>query len=220
MTSWTMPGTARWYGLDASRAWKKTSGFWAVPRTTGASGLRPRAPEGQDIVVADQCPDVGLVEDGDLVDLVRGPEAVEEMKERDPGPQRRRMGDQREVVRLLDRARSEHRPAGRSRVHHVAVVAEDRQGVRGDRPGGDVDDRRRQLAGDLEHVRDHQEQALRRRERRGQRSLLEGAVERTCGARLGLHLDDIGDLAPKVRAVPRRTSRRNARPSARPGVIG
>ena len=43
MTSWTIPGTARWKGFDASRAWKKTSGFCAVPRTTGASGVIPRA---------------------------------------------------------------------------------------------------------------------------------------------------------------------------------
>ena len=43
MTSWTIPGTARWNGLDASRAWKKTSGFCAVPRTTGASEVMPRA---------------------------------------------------------------------------------------------------------------------------------------------------------------------------------
>ena len=42
MTSWTIPGTASWYGLHASRAWKNTSGFCAVPRTTGASELSPR----------------------------------------------------------------------------------------------------------------------------------------------------------------------------------
>ncbi len=41
-TSWTMPGTASWKGLQASRAWKNTSGFWAVPRTTGVSDVRPR----------------------------------------------------------------------------------------------------------------------------------------------------------------------------------
>ncbi len=37
-----MPGTASWKGLQASRAWKKTSGFWAVPRMTGVSEVRPR----------------------------------------------------------------------------------------------------------------------------------------------------------------------------------
>ena len=39
----TTPGTARWNGLAASRAWKNTSGFWAVPRTVGRSGDMPRS---------------------------------------------------------------------------------------------------------------------------------------------------------------------------------
>ena len=43
------------------------------------------------------------------------------------------VGHEREVVGLLHRAGGEHRPARRAGVHHVAVVAEDRQGVRGDR---------------------------------------------------------------------------------------
>ena len=70
-------------------------------------------------------------------------------------------------------------------------------------PGGDVDDRRRQLAGDLEHVGDHQEQALRRGERRRQGALLERAVQGAGRARLRLHLDDVGDLAPQVRPAGR-----------------
>ena len=132
--------------MDASRAWKKTSGFWAVPRTTGASGRQAAGPEREDVVVADQRPDVVLVEDGDLVDLVRRPEAIEEVQERDPRPQRGGVRDEREVVRLLDRAGGEHRPARRPRVHHVAVVAEDRERVGRDRPGRDMDDGGRQLA--------------------------------------------------------------------------
>ena len=121
--------------MEASRAWKKTSGFWAVPRTTGASGVMARAAEREHVLVADQRPDVVVLEERDLVDLVRGAEAVEEVEERDPGPERRGVGHEGEVVRLLDRARGEHRPAGRARVHHVAVVAEDRQGVGRDRSG-------------------------------------------------------------------------------------
>ena len=123
---------------------------------------------GQHGVVVDQRPQVVVVEQGDLVDLVRRAEPVEEVQERHPGPQRGGVGDGGEVVRLLHAAGGEHRPAGGAGVHHVAVVAEDRQGVRGDRAGGDVDRARRQLAGDLEHVRHHQQQALRRGERRGQ----------------------------------------------------
>ena len=75
------------------------------------------------------------------------------------------------------------------------------------RARGDVEDRRRQLAGDLEHVREHQQQALRRGERRRQRAGLERAVDRAGGASLALHLDHLGHRAPDVRA-----------PAAAPGV--
>jgi hypothetical protein len=46
---------------------------------------------------------------------------------------------------------------------------------------------RRELAGDLVHVRDHQEQALRRSERRGLRACLQRAVQRAGSATFGLH---------------------------------
>ena len=80
--------------------------------------------------------------------------------------QRGRMRDEREVLRFLDGVRREHRPARAAAGHHVAVIAEDRQGMRGDRAGRNVKDRRRQFAGDLEHLGDHQQQALRGGERR------------------------------------------------------
>ena len=73
-----------------------------------------------------------------------------------------------------------------------------------ERAGRHVDDRRCQLAGDLEHVRDHQEESLGRRERRRQRAHLEGAVYRTGRAAFGLHLDDVRYLAPQVRPTRRR----------------
>ena len=155
--------------------------------------------EGQHVVVADERTDDVLIDEGDLVDLVRGAEPVEEVEERDPRPERGRVRDEREVVGLLDGAGGEHRPAGGPRMHDVAVVAVDREGVRGERPGRDVDDRGRQLARDLEHVRDHEEQALGGREGRAQRALLQRTVERAGRAALGLHLDDIGNLAPQVR---------------------
>ena len=117
--------------------------------------------------------------------------------------QRRRVGDEREILRLLHRRRAEEREAGRPRRHHVGVVAEDRERMRRDRPGGDVDHRGRQLAGDLEHVREHQEQPLRGRERRCERPCLERAVHRPGGASLALHLDHLGDGAPDV-GDPRR----------------
>jgi hypothetical protein len=170
----------------------------------GRFGCHPPGPEGDDVVVADQRGDVVVGQRRDLVDLVRGAEPVEEVQERHPRPQGGDVGHEREVLRLLHRSRRQHRPPGRPRVHDVAVVPEDRQGMGRDGARRDVDDGRGQLAGDLEHVRDHQQQALRGRERRRQGALLQRAVQRACGAGLGLHLHNIGNDAPEVRAACRR----------------
>ena len=101
-----------------------------------------------------------VADDPDLVDLVRGAEPVEEVHERHPRLQRGGVGDQGEVLRLLHGRRAEHRPTGHPGAHHVGVVTEDRQRMRGQCAGGDVDHARRELAGDLVHVGEHQEQAL------------------------------------------------------------
>ena len=77
---------------------------------------------------------------------------------------RGRLRDQSEVHDFLNRVREEHAPAGRARGHYVAVITEDRQPVRRDRARGDVKDRAGLLAGNLEHVGNHQQQALARRE--------------------------------------------------------
>ena len=115
-------------------------------------GSQAACPEGQDILVADQCADVVHSYDGDLVDLVRRPEAVEEVQERDSRAQRGGVSDECKIVRFLHRASREHRPARRPRVHDVAVVPEDGESVRRDRARSDVDHGRRELTRDLEHV--------------------------------------------------------------------
>ena len=166
-------------------------------------GERARAMRGDEIVV-DERAQVVVAQRLDHVHLVRGAEAVEEVEERDARAERRGRRDRGEVVRLLHVGGAEQREAGAARGHDVAVVAEDRERVRRDRARGDVHDERRQLAGDLEHVREHQEQALRRRERRRQRARLERAVHGACRAGLRLHLDDPRDVAPEVRLALRR----------------
>ena len=154
-----------------------------------------------DEVGGDKRQQVVVGEQLDRVQLVRGAEAVEEMDEGDPGAERRGLGHHRQVVGLLHGCRGEQRESGLADRHHVGVIAEDRQRLRGQGARRDVEDARGQLAGDLVHVGDHQEQPLRGREGGGQRSTLERPVERPGGTALTLHLHHRGHASPDVLAA-------------------
>ena len=82
--------------------------------------------------------------------------------------------------------------------HHVLVVAEDGERLGGDGAGGHVEDGAGQFAGDLVHIGDHQQQALRGGEGGGQGAGLQRAVHSSRRAAFGLHLDHSGDGAPEV----------------------
>ena len=132
----------------------------------------------------DQRAQVVVAELLDLRDLVRRAEAVEEVQEGDARLERRGVRDRGHVVRFLHRVRAQQREAGLAAGHHVGVVAEDRQRVRGERPRRHVHREGRQLARDLVHVGDHQQQALRGREGRRERARLQRAVDGAGRARL------------------------------------
>ena len=117
-----------------------------------------------------------------------GAEAVEEVQEGDAaldGGQVRHGG---EVHDLLDVALAEHGKAGLAAGHDVLMVAEDAEGVAREGTRGDVEDTGQQLASDLIHVGDHEQQALGRGVGRRQSAGVEGAVHSAGGAGLGLHL--------------------------------
>ena len=135
----------------------------------------------------------------DRVELVRRSEPVEEVEEGDSRAQGRGVSNQCEVLRLLDGGGAEEREARRSGRHHVGVVAEDRERVGRDRPRRDVEHRRGELSGDLEHVREHEQEPLGGRERRRECSRLERPVDGARGAALALHLHDLRDHAPRIR---------------------
>ncbi len=82
---------------------------------------------------------------------------------------------------------------------------------------GDVEDRRRQLAGDLVHVGDHQQQALRRREGRRQRAGLQRAVHARRRRRLRSASRRPWGWCPRCSVFPWRTTRPTTRPWWRRG---
>ncbi len=155
---------------------------------------------------------------GDLLDLVAGAEAVEEVQERHLALDGGEVSDRREVHDLLDAALGEHGEAGLAAGHDVGVVAEDVERVGGNAAGRDVEHARELLAGDLVHVRDHEQQALGRRVGRRKGAGAKRAVNGTGGAGLGLHLDHVHRRAedvldtlggPLVNVVCHRAGRRN-----------
>ena len=139
----------------------------------------------------------------DLGDLVGGTEPVEEVEKRDAGAQSRGVRDGRKVLGFLDGAGGEQGKARLPAGHHVGMVAEDRQRVRREGACGHVHAKGGQLSGDLVHVGNHQQEALRRREGRGQSAGLERAVHRPRGAPFRLHLNDVRDHAPEILAALR-----------------
>jgi hypothetical protein len=140
--------------------------------------------EREDVILGHQCPQVIVTNELDAVDLVRGAKPVEEVDERDACTQGGHMGDERHVLRFLYRCRRQHRPAGGARVHDVAVIPEDGERVHGHSARRHVDHGGAQLTGDLEHVGDHEQQALRGGEARSESASLQRSVENAGGSGL------------------------------------
>ena len=127
-----------------------------------------------------------------------GAEAVEEIEERHAALEGGEVCHRGEVHHLLHRALGEECEAGLAGAHHVGVVAEDGEGLGGEGAGAHVEHAGQQLAGDLVHIRDHQQQTLRSGVGGGQSTSLERAVHGAGGAGLALHLDDLHGLAEEV----------------------
>ena len=167
-------------------------------------GRQPAPAMREDRRFRDQRAQVVVAELLDFRDLVRRAEAVEEVQEGNARLERRGVRHRGHVVRLLHRVRAQQREAGLTAGHDVGVVAEDRQRMRGERARRHVHREGRELARDLVHVGDHQEQALRGGEGRRERARLQRAVHGAGGAAFRLHFGQLGDGAPEVRLLPAR----------------
>ena len=175
-----------------------------VLRRTAGDGVlgveRPPAELSQRIAV-EHGGQGGLVDQLDLLDLVRGTEAVEEVQERHARFERHDMRHARQIHHLLYRRGGQHGEPGLAGGHDVLVVSENRQRLCGQRTRRDVEHARQQFAGDLIHIGDHQQQTLRRGERRRQGTALQRTVHGACGTGFGLHLDNFHRFAENILAT-------------------
>ena len=148
--------------------------------------------------------EVFVVPCGDLLHLMRGAEAVEEVQERDAALDRREMRDGGEIHDFLNVAFGQHAETGLAARHDVGMVAEDVQGLRGHGTGAYMENGRKLLGRDLIHIRNHEEQALGRRVGGGQRACGKRAVHGARRAALALHLDYLNGHAKEVFLALRR----------------
>ena len=151
-----------------------------------------------DSVPVEHVSEVFVVPYFDLGDLVGGTETVEEVEERYTALDGGEMGYRTKVHDLLNGVGAEHGVASLATCHDVGVVTENVQGVARDAAGGYMHDGRKELTGDLVHVRDHKKKTLRCSVSRGESTGGEGTVYSTGGAALGLHFLYFYRLAKQV----------------------
>ena len=133
-----------------------------------------------------------------LVNFVGGTESVEELQERNASLVGGEVGDEREIHFFLDGSGGEHGETGVAAGHDVGVVAEDGERLSCEGTGGDMEDGRDELAGDLVHVRDHQEQTLGSGVGAGESARNQRTVNGSGRACFRLHLCNFDLLAPNV----------------------
>ena len=127
----------------------------------------------------------------DLLDLVGGTEAVEEVEERGLALDGSKVRNRGKIHDLLDVALAKHGEAGLAASHNVGVITKDVQRLRSNRTSAHVKDRGELLGSNLVHVGDHKEQALGCGVGAREGARAKRAVNGACGAGLGLHLNDL-----------------------------
>ena len=134
----------------------------------------------------------------DLLDLVRGAEAVEEVDERNAALDCCTVCNSGQVHNFLRVGLAQHSETGLATCHNVGMVAKDIQCVRSNGTCGYVEYARQQLACNLIHVRDHQQKTLRCSIGGGQSTCCQRAVYGAGSACLRLHFYDLDGGAKDV----------------------
>ena len=134
----------------------------------------------------------------DLLDLVGGTEAVEEVQNGNAALDGSQMRNGTQVHNFLRIGFSHHSKTGLTAGVYVGVIAENVQGVRCNAASGYVDNARQQLTCDLIHIGDHEEQTLGCGVGGGQSTGCEGAVNGTGSTGLRLHFHNLNGVAHDV----------------------
>ena len=161
-------------------------------------GVERTGTEGRNRIAVEQLIHILIIDRFDLLDFMGGAEAVEEVHERHAALDGGKVRYKREVHDFLHGGGSEHGKASLAAAHYVAVIAEDGQRVIGERTGGHMEHAGQQFAGDLVHIRDHQQQALGSGEGGRERAGGERAVHSARSARFRLHFRNADLLAEQV----------------------
>ncbi len=154
----------------------------------GVLGVERVLAEGAHRVHVAHLGQVVVVPHGDLLHLVGGAEAVEEVDERHAALDGGEVRHGGQVHDLLHVRLGQHGEARLAAGHDVGVVAEDGERLRGHGARAHMEHARQLLGSHLVHVGDHEEQALRGRVGGGERAGGERTVDRARGTALGLHL--------------------------------
>ena len=152
-------------------------------------GIQCSGAEGSKRILVDHRSQLVVIPGFDLLNLMGSPEAVEEIQERNSSLDCGKMGDGAKIHNLLRIGARHHGKARLTAGIDVGMIAENIQSVRCDASCRHMNDARKQLSGDLIHVWDHQQQALRGRIRRRKRTGCKAAVYSAGRARLRLHFD-------------------------------
>ena len=134
----------------------------------------------------------------DLVDLVRGAEAVEEMDKGNAGLDGRKMRDAGKVHDLLYASAGQKSKPCLAAVHDVRVVSENRKSMGSDGTAGHMKNARKAFACDPVHGRDHQHKTLGRGKAGCKGTGFKSTVNRADGAGFGLHFHKTYPLSKKI----------------------
>jgi len=139
-----------------------------------------------------------VIPDSDLLDLVGSTETVEEVDEGNAALNGSQVCNSTQIHNFLDIGLAEHCKAGLTAGVDVGVVTEDVQRLSSNSTCGDMEHAGQQLAGDLVHIGDHQQQTLGSSVGGSQSTSGQRAVNSTCSTCFRLHLNDLDTVAKDV----------------------